>query len=193
MVCKGDADPCIRICLFKGVRVSFIIEIRDLKTMQITVTRTLEFDAAHRVVNHESKCSTLHGHRYKAEITATSDKLDDIGRVIDFSVIKEKIGDWIDNNWDHTSIIFDEDKETLKALRWIPKKKEPFAAAWNPTAENMAAYLLRKVCPTLLNSTGVLVIKVRLWETPNCYADAELDAKELATATAFITESGKKK
>lgn len=50
----------------------------------ITVTRVLEFDAGHRVVNHESKCATLHGHRYKVEIVAAAPGLDSLGRVIDF-------------------------------------------------------------------------------------------------------------
>lgn len=140
--------------------------------MGISVTRVLEFDAAHRVVNHESKCATLHGHRYKVEFTAESNDLDAIGRVIDFSVLKAKIGTWLDDNWDHTSIIFSQDTETLAALRSIPHKKDVFESAWNPTAENMAEYLLRTVCPGLLDGTGVRVTKVVIWETPNCRAEA---------------------
>jgi 6-pyruvoyltetrahydropterin/6-carboxytetrahydropterin synthase len=139
----------------------------------ITCTRILEFDAAHRVANHESKCATLHGHRYKAEITACGD-LDSIGRVIDFSVLKEKIGSWIDLNWDHTTIVWKNDPLTLAALLSMPKKKNPFVCDFNPTAENMADYLLRIACPMLLQGTGVRVTKIRLWETPNCYAEAEL-------------------
>lgn len=139
----------------------------------VTVTRLLEFDAAHRVMNHESKCATLHGHRYKVEITATADSLDEIGRVIDFSVLKQKIGTWLDEYWDHNSIVYSEDKETLAALQSIPRKKEPYVASWNPTAENMASFLLR-ICPTLLDSTGVEVTKIRVYETPNCWSDAVL-------------------
>ncbi|MFI5342852.1 MAG: 6-pyruvoyl trahydropterin synthase family protein [Chlamydiales bacterium] len=140
----------------------------------ISITRKLEFDAGHRVMNHESKCATLHGHRYVIEITAEADALDSIGRVIDFSVLKARIGTWIDENWDHNVIIFHEDKETLAALCSIPRKKEPWVAHWNPTAENMAEYLLSVVCPLKLFATGVLVTKVRVWETPNCYADSTL-------------------
>lgn len=146
--------------------------------MKTTCTRILEFDAAHRVVNHESKCATLHGHRYKIEITAEADKLDSIGRVIDFSVLKEKIGTWLDTNWDHTTILFSEDVETIKALRWIPHFKEPFVAPWNPTAENMAEYLLNDVCFKQLQDTGVLVTRVRVWETPNCYAECVLTKRK---------------
>lgn len=138
----------------------------------ITVTRVLEFDAGHRVVNHESKCATLHGHRYKIEIIATAPGLDPLGRVIDFSVLKKKIGSWIDEHWDHTCILWHADGKTIAALKSIPRYKEPFIADWNPTAENMADYLLRVLCPKLLADTEVKIKKVTVWETPNCKAEA---------------------
>ena len=140
----------------------------------ISISRILEFDTAHRVMNHESKCSTLHGHRYKIEIEARADALDDIGRVIDFSVLKAKVGTWIDLYWDHNVILFEKDEQTVQAMRWVPKKKEPFIASWNPTAENMADYLLRVVCPEELKDSGVTVTRVVVWETPNCKAEATL-------------------
>ena len=37
--------------------------------MTTTCTRRIEFDAAHRVMEHESKCRHLHGHRYAIEAT----------------------------------------------------------------------------------------------------------------------------
>lgn len=141
---------------------------------KIKITRKLEFDAGHRVMNHESKCATLHGHRYVVEITAEAPKLDDIGRVIDFSVIKAKIGKWIDDQWDHNVIVHHKDLEVVKALKSIPRKKEPYLALWNPTAENMADFLLTFVCPNELKDTGVTVTEVTVWETPNCKATAKL-------------------
>lgn len=140
----------------------------------ITITRKLEFDAGHRVHNHESKCGTLHGHRYVAEITASAPELDALGRVIDFSVLKEKIGSWIDEAWDHTTLVFQDDHQTHNALLAMPRFKPPFVCSFNPTAENMAAYLLREICPKLMAGTGVTVTKIRLWETPNCHAEVTL-------------------
>jgi 6-pyruvoyltetrahydropterin/6-carboxytetrahydropterin synthase len=145
-----------------------------LTTKTPTVTRILEFDAGHRVHNHESKCATLHGHRYKVEITASAKQLDSIGRVIDFSVLKEKVGGWIDRAWDHNVLLFSEDVVTIKALKDVPCMKTPYICDFNPTAENMAEYLLHTVCPGILSATGVLVTKVVVWETPNCYAEAVL-------------------
>jgi 6-pyruvoyltetrahydropterin/6-carboxytetrahydropterin synthase len=140
----------------------------------ISCTRILEFDAAHRVVNHESKCATLHGHRYKIEITAVANELDTIGRVIDFSVLKAKIGGWLDENWDHTTIVFKDDRPVVDALFFLPRFKDPFVADWNPTAENMARFLATELCPTLLKGTGIAVNKVVVWETPNCKAECSI-------------------
>ena len=128
-------------------------------------------------MNHESKCATLHGHNYVAWFDAEHEKgLDAIGRVIDFSVLKNKIGSWIDIFWDHNTIVFVKDVETIKALTSIPRKKDPFLFDTNPTAENMADYLLKVVCPLVLKDTGVKVTKIKLYETENCYAEVSCDS-----------------
>jgi 6-pyruvoyltetrahydropterin/6-carboxytetrahydropterin synthase len=139
----------------------------------VTCTRRLEFDYGHRVHRHESKCRHLHGHRGVVEVTAVA-PLDSLGRVIDFSVLKKLVGGWIDEYWDHNMVIFDEDTEALKAVRWVKDGKEPFAAPFNPTAENMAKYLLEVVCPEVLKDTGVQVIKIKFYETVNGMAEATL-------------------
>ena len=72
--------------------------------MKTTATRRLQFCAGHRVHDHESECRNLHGHNYVVFLTAAStsdDPLDKLGRVIDFGVLKEKFGAWIDEWWDH--------------------------------------------------------------------------------------------
>lgn len=159
------------------VRLNFkktYIDLKRLDLNMISITRRLEFDAGHRVMNHESKCATLHGHRYVVEAFAVAPELDSLGRVIDFSVLKEKLGTWLDEQWDHNMIIFHEDKEVLAALGVLPRKKDPWIAPFNPTAENMASYLLNDVCPDLFANTQIKIIKIRIHETPNCYAEASL-------------------
>ena len=54
------------------------------------ITRRLEFDAGHRIPNHQSQCRHLHGHRYALEITLGGGVIDAAGRpddgmVMDFS------------------------------------------------------------------------------------------------------------
>lgn len=125
-------------------------------------------------MGHENKCATVHGHNYYVHLVAEAPQLDSIGRVIDFSVLKEKVGGWIDEHWDHTFLVCDQDKEVINALRTLPRKKEPYICPFNPTAEEMASYLLHEICPKLLKDTNVLITKVVIHETDNCYAEATL-------------------
>ncbi len=138
-----------------------------------TCSRRLEFDAAHRVMRHESKCRHLHGHRYVAEITAAGDHLDAIGRVVDFGVIKEVVGAWIDDHWDHGTILNRDDRELAEfvdARGW-----RLYTIDGNPTAEILAAELLTIANGLLRDAAaGVEVVHVRLYETPNCWADCAL-------------------
>lgn len=138
----------------------------------ITCTRRIQFCSGHRVMGHENKCAHPHGHNYVAFFTARAEDLDSVGRVIDFSVLKERIGGWIDEYWDHGFIYARADKEMGAVFkgRW-----KNYDLPTNPTAENLADHLLRVVCPEVLSGTGVEVTKVTIWETENCYADASVE------------------
>ena len=139
----------------------------------ITCTRRIQFCSGHRVFGHEGKCRHLHGHNYVAFITAEAEELDSVGRVIDFSVLKELVGGWIDRNWDHGCVLWAGDTEALLAVKACQPSKI-FELPNNPTAENMADFLLLIVCPAVLKETGVVVTKIVLWETENCYAETTL-------------------
>lgn len=146
--------------------------------MTWSCTRRLQFCAGHRVMGHENKCAHLHGHNYVVFITAIADDLDSVGRVIDFSVIKAKVGGWIDEHWDHGLVLCSNDNSALQAqakfaeLEGIDQKV--YTMLSNPTAENMAEHLLVDICPTLFAGTGCKVSKVLLWETENCYSEVSL-------------------
>lgn len=143
----------------------------------ITCTRRLTFAAGHRVYGHESKCAHPHGHNYVVEITAQSNDgrrgVDEIGRVIDFSAIKERVGGWLDSRWDHGFLVFKDDPLWGVLVSHDPNWKV-VPLPFNPTAEEMARYILLTKCPVLMLGTEVTVTKVRVWETENCYAEATL-------------------
>lgn len=136
----------------------------------ITCTRRIEFDAAHRVMQHEGKCKYLHGHRYVLEASFAARELDAVGRVVDFGAIKEILGGWIDAQWDHTAILFDKDQALGKAIIDQTGQRIFYLPA-NPTAENMAEYLMHTVCPALFGDMPIRCAKIKLYETPNCYAE----------------------
>lgn len=139
----------------------------------VSCTRRIHFDAAHRVMEHESKCKYLHGHRYVIEATFTARHLDALGRVVDFGIVKARLGDWIDRHWDHNVILHKAD-EALGAMITSHTQQNIFYLDANPTAENMAVYLLHTVCPDLFKDAGLNCVRIRLYETPNCFADANI-------------------
>ena len=106
------------------------------------------------------------------EATFGADNLDTLGRIIDFGTIRERLGQWIDNNWDHATILHEKDRALGDAIS-AKTSQVIFYLPTNPTAENMAAYLLQEVCPTLFAGTGARCTHLRLYETPNCYAEVK--------------------
>ena len=125
----------------------------------------------HRIPLHESKCRAFHGHRYAAEITCSAEALDTLGRVVDFGVIKDRVGGWVDQHWDHTAILLEGDPEAGPVAEANERLGRP--VYWmdvHPTAENIVAELAA-VAQRLLEDAGIRVERVRLWETPNGSAE----------------------
>ena len=112
----------------------------------------------------------LHGHRYVLEATFSADKLDELGRVIDFGEIKDIIKGWIDKNFDHNTILSIKDKTLGDEIAKITGQTIYYIKE-NPTAENIAKYLLEEIFPGLFQGKNVTFEKLRLFETPNCFVD----------------------
>jgi len=132
-------------------------------------TRKIEFDAGHRVLGHAGKCRFPHGHRYVLEVTASSQRLNTLGMVMDFGEIKSIIGEWVARVIDHGFLVYEKDRELLSLLNALSESKV-CVVGFNPTAENLSEWLLAK-CDELLGKETE-VSHVRLYETPNCWADA---------------------
>lgn len=138
--------------------------------MQLTIMRRIKFCAGHRLFGHGGKCEHFHGHNYMADFFVTGDQVDAVGRVIDFADLKARVKGWIDANWDHSFVIFDQDQNARAALELVQPKRM-FLLPYNPTAENMARYLLEEMCPKVLAGSGARAVRVRLWETDESYAE----------------------
>ncbi|QSL98917.1 queuosine biosynthesis protein [Enterobacter phage EC151] len=181
--------------------------------MSVKVIRTHEICAGHRVVGHESKCRHLHGHNYvfhfevapKREKRAVTvpitegssavmqlesperTKLDDLGRVIDFSVVKSTLCEWLENNWDHRFLHWENDPLFKKVRQCIHHEiatgeQDPcehtdayfgslVSLPFNPTAENLAAHMVNVIGPELLDPYGVELIACRIEETSKCHVE----------------------
>lgn len=139
----------------------------------LTCTRRLEWDAMHRIPNHEGACKAFHGHRYVAEITCAADTFDECGRIIDFGSIKALVGGWIDDHWDHTAILMHGDPDPAALAIAASNERMGRPVYWTdgpPTAEVVVGELAQ-VAVRLLEPHGVRVARVRLWETPNASAE----------------------
>ena len=68
-----------------------------------------------------------------------------------------------------------------------------FLLASNPTAENMARYLLEEVCPGLLTPCGVEAVRIDLWESEETCAivtiGSGVDASQFVATDESLTHS----
>jgi len=155
--------------------------------MNTRAVRYHDISCGHRVVGHESKCAHLHGHNYRIHFhVECATGLDALGRVMDFSVIKYRLCDWLENEWDHHFIYWEDDPVMCNLHTWVDEGTEPNDPDWtkasnsfvivgfNPTAENMAEHLLTVVGPAQLAGTGVTLVGVRVEETRKCSVEVWL-------------------
>jgi len=143
----------------------------------ISVTRALHFDAGHRIPDHGSQCRNLHGHRYTLEISLEGEVsqesgASDSGMVMDFSEIKSIAKDLIVDRWDHAFLVYRNDHAVHDFLTSLPDHKTVVVDRI-PTAENLARIAFETLAPAYQRSFGrhLVLRRVRLYETPNCWAD----------------------
>ena len=127
----------------------------------------LDFASGHRLLEHQGKCVFPHGHTYRAEIWVASDSLNELGFVADFTELKQKIGRWIEDNWDHAFLVNGGDVELLTALRAVEGSRIFVFPNENPSAEVIAGQL----CCQVKELCGIEPLKVRVWESPTQYAE----------------------
>ena len=144
----------------------------------LTITRKLEFDAGHRIPDHKSQCRNLHGHRYTLEITLVGQVIEqegssDNGMIMDFSDVKSLAKTHLVDVWDHAFLVYQDDTEVLNFLNGLTNHKTVVFPTV-PTAENMANEAFKILRNRYLDSYGthLKLEKVRLYETPNNWADA---------------------
>jgi 6-pyruvoyltetrahydropterin/6-carboxytetrahydropterin synthase len=126
---------------------------------QYTLKVLAEFAAAHQLRGYPGNCSRMHGHNWKVEVEVTGTKLDDVGMVTDFKIMKRAARE-VAERLDHFYL----------------NDIAPFDTI-NPTAENLAAWFYREV-GALLNNEHAQVSAVTLWETDRaCVTYQETPAK----------------
>lgn len=109
-----------------------------------TVSVESKFSSAHNLRGYKGKCEDLHGHNWRVRMTVSSDGLDELGMVCDFTVLKEVLNRAVDG-LDHKYL---NESEHFRSI--------------NPTSENIARYIFEEVSRT---RPDLNIKKVKVWET----------------------------
>lgn len=134
------------------------------------VTKEFKFCAAHRLMNYKGNCLNLHGHNYRVLITISRRSLiTDSNMVVDFKVIKENIGSWIDTYFDHAMLLNKEDEKLIAKINDIPTKA--FLFNGDPTAEAIAKTIHSEILHLDFLNSSHHIFKVVVYETETSYAE----------------------
>jgi len=141
-----------------------------------------EFDMAH-IVETDTKCGRIHGHRWKLVVELEADNLRDDGMIVDFTELKSVVDRHIVDRLDHRLLIpnkFIDDGDGKNVYFSINKKKyvvpKEDVKAYNienATSECIAEaiYHILKVYIKADIGDKFKISKVRLYETPTAYAE----------------------
>ena len=105
------------------------------------------FDAAHALRGYEGPCENLHGHTWKVQVYLKGEKLNKIGLLEDFKVIKNRL----------KKTLLEFDHKLLNDIK-------PFDVE-NPSSENLAKIILKK-----MKKKTKALSRVKVWESPTSYA-----------------------
>jgi 6-pyruvoyltetrahydropterin/6-carboxytetrahydropterin synthase len=137
-----------------------------------TIRKKFRVEMSHQLSDAVSAdCKdTIHGHSYIIEVFIRG-TLDHTGMVCDFGALGF-MKEWIMEEFDHALFMHREMDDAYLAMLQKHNRKIRIMS-WNPTAENMAFYILRCLQNLSVGHDGINVIRVRVHETETGYAEAE--------------------
>ena len=133
----------------------------------ITVTKTVRFDAAHVLTNHQGLCKNLHGHTYRVDVSVAQQDDDARDMVIDFKDLKRIATEVVCDRFDH-AFIYSTASPGEREIASVVEKHgmRTVAIPFRSTAENLAKMFfadLKERIPGLSS--------VRVWETADSSAE----------------------
>ena len=133
----------------------------------LTVTKSVKFDAAHVLTNHQGLCKNLHGHTYRVEVSVTQAPGDNADMVIDFKDLKRKCEEVILERYDH-AFMYNSESQAESEIAAVVMKHGMRAVAmpYRSTAENLARHFFG-----VLRERVAGLSRVRMWETPDSSAE----------------------
>ena len=132
-----------------------------------TVTKSVKFDAAHVLTNHQGLCKNLHGHTYRVEVSVAQPPDSTADMVIDFKDLKRISEEAILARFDH-AFIYDSTSAAESEIAAVVAKHGMRAVAlpFRSTAENLARHFYDELSARVPGLSAV-----RVWETPDSCAE----------------------
>ena len=129
------------------------------------VSRELkQFSAAHRLnKNYRGKCQHLHGHNYTARVTLATEQLDQFDFVMDFDDIKRLFDSWLQEHWDHVTLVSEHDDALIAFLKAENQRFFIIPGGVNTTAEVLAQYLFHQFNSFI--GDGIALTRVDVFES----------------------------
>ena len=133
----------------------------------ITVTKTVKFDAAHVLTNHQGLCKNLHGHTYRVDVSVAQAEDDERDMVIDFKDLKGIANEVICDRFDH-AFIYNTESIGEREIAAVVEKNgmRTVAIPFRSTAENLAKMFYNE-----LKSRVPGLSAVKVWETADSCAE----------------------
>jgi len=141
--------------------------------MKIRVSKDFDFEMGHALDFHNGKCKHLRGHTYKLTVTIKGEPNSnpdetDSGMVMDFKDLKNIVKLAVVDKYDHSMVLNKDSKYLVNAESW-PHKERLYLKDYQPTCENLLVEFVQELTP--LFPKEIELIKVRLQETPNSFAE----------------------
>ena len=128
-----------------------------------TVTKTVKFDAAHVLTDHEGRCRNLHGHTYRVDVSVSTEAGGDM--VVDFKELKAIANEVVCGRFDH-SFIYNTGSAGESEIAAVVERlgMRTVAIPFRSTVENLAKMFYNE-----LKAKAPGLSSVKVWETAdNC-------------------------
>jgi 6-pyruvoyltetrahydropterin/6-carboxytetrahydropterin synthase len=132
-----------------------------------TVTKTVRFDAAHVLTNHEGLCKNLHGHTYRVDVSVSCGDGMPGDMVMDFKELKRIANETICDRFDHAFMYNTSSPGETEIAAVVERNgMRTVPIPFRSTAENLAKLFFAELEKKIAGLSSV-----RVWETQDSSAE----------------------